>query len=617
MAYSKTNWVNGTTPLNDKNMNKIENELENLDTNMNKKANSADVYNKTEIDTKLDTKANTTDISKIKEEQTTQNENISKNADEITALQTENSRLKGITNAMPKVTGEDTSLTLSNTANSPFNNITLKGNTSQQKYSGKNQLQFINELKFISDGITSTVTKNGYQIKFDGTTKSSAIVNQDKNIQLPQTGTYYLVCQIVSGSFSSNNFTFGVNFGRDNAVTFNQKENKGIVKINATKTLGYIPLFSPVGTTFDNLVINMQVISKNELDLNFEPYVGGTASPNPDYPQDIKVVTGNNQIIVSGKNLLPPDNNTSTTINGVTFTRNSDGSVLVNGTATANAQYITSKNFMLEDGKTYILSGCPNGGSTSTYMLNINQYYNNTSHVLNNIGYNQKFTYVLDSKNSNSIYIYIVSGTKCDNLLFKPMVSINGGDYEPYVGRQDFPISLGSLELCKIGEYKDYIFKENNKWYKHKVIGKIVFDGTRTGWGFGTAGLENMNVANINIPSMLIQNFGLGFCNFFIRGTSKEINTLRFGANDSHLWFYVNATEFTNINDWKTWLSNNNITVYYVLSTPIEEEITDTTLISQLNELEKAVSYDDTTNISQTNANLPFIINAEAVKKLL
>lgn len=56
MAYTKTNWVNGTTPLNDKNMNKIENELENLDTNMNKKANSADVYTKTEIDTKLNKK---------------------------------------------------------------------------------------------------------------------------------------------------------------------------------------------------------------------------------------------------------------------------------------------------------------------------------------------------------------------------------------------------------------------------------------------------------------------------------------------------------------------------------------------------------------------------------
>lgn len=44
MAYTKTNWVNGTTPLNDKNMNKIENALENLDTNISK---STDEYSST------------------------------------------------------------------------------------------------------------------------------------------------------------------------------------------------------------------------------------------------------------------------------------------------------------------------------------------------------------------------------------------------------------------------------------------------------------------------------------------------------------------------------------------------------------------------------------------
>lgn len=35
MAYSKTTWVNGQTPINDTNLNKIENELEALDTGLN------------------------------------------------------------------------------------------------------------------------------------------------------------------------------------------------------------------------------------------------------------------------------------------------------------------------------------------------------------------------------------------------------------------------------------------------------------------------------------------------------------------------------------------------------------------------------------------------------
>ena len=44
-------------------------------------------------------------------------------------------------------------------------------------------------------------------------------------------------------------------------------------------------------------------------------------------------------------------------------------------------------------------------------------------------------------------------------------------------------------------------------------------------------------------------------------------------------------------------------------------QITDTTLIGQLDAMNNAVSYDTQTNISQTNANLPFIISASALKK--
>ena len=72
----------------------------------------------------------------------------------------------------------------------------------------------------------------------------------------------------------------------------------------------------------------------------------------------------------------------------------------------------------------------------------------------------------------------------------------------------------------------------------------------------------------------------------------------------------------TSLENLKAWLSANKPTIYYARISPIDIEITDTTLITQLDALEQAVSYDDTTNISQTNANLPFYINAEAFKKI-
>ena len=436
-----------------------------------------------------------------------------------------------------------------------------------------------------------------------------------------KTGTSGLVDTYTITYTNGNTTTFTVTNGEDaNTTEITNLKNENAYLQNVVKQA-----FTEKTASGTELTIDNTIEARMEMKLNGNTSQNG--EPTPATPQDIEVVTGNNKIIVSGKNLLPPDNNTSTTINGVTFTRNSDGSVLVNGTATANAQYITSKNFMLEDGKTYILSGCPNGGSTSTYMLNINQYYNNTSHVLNNIGYNQKFTYVLDSKNSNSIYIYIVSGTKCDNLLFKPMVSINGGDYEPYVGRQDFPISLGSLELCKIGDYQDYFYKKDNKWYKHKAINKNTLNGNEK-WHFGNTKTNYTNLFtssfqnDIKMPANNnINSNTLIYCDKFSNNTNASqqwVNDTMSSVtinNGKNITFNIPNSIATTTDEFKTYLISNNITLYYVLATPIEEEIIDTTLITQLDEISQALSKKGTTIISQSNDDLPFNLDVIALTK--
>lgn len=78
----------------------------------------------------------------------------------------------------------------------------------------------------------------------------------------------------------------------------------------------------------------------------------------------------------------------------------------------------------------------------------------------------------------------------------------------------------------------------------------------------------------------------------------------------------IKDTRYTIARDIQTWLSTHNTTLYYVLNTPTTTEITDTTLIEQLDNLEKAYSYDTQTNISQTNQDKPFIISYEAILSL-
>ena len=69
------------------------------------------------------------------------------------------------------------------------------------------------------------------------------------------------------------------------------------------------------------------------------------------------------------------------------------------------------------------------------------------------------------------------------------------------------------------------------------------------------------------------------------------------------------------LENFKTWLSTHNTEVYYPLATPTTTEITDSTLISQLEALNGAKSYNPQTNISQENNDNASILNASALSE--
>jgi hypothetical protein len=74
-------------------------------------------------------------------------------------------------------------------------------------------------------------------------------------------------------------------------------------------------------------------------------------------------------------------------------------------------------------------------------------------------------------------------------------------------------------------------------------------------------------------------------------------------------------TEIT-LDQFKTFISSNNIIAYYVLATPQYILLNDT-LQSQLTEIYNWVkAYQEQTNISQVNNDLPFVIKASAVRDM-
>lgn len=121
------------------------------------------------------------------------------------------------------------------------------------------------------------------------------------------------------------------------------------------------------------------------------------------------------------------------TVNGVTFTVNADGTITVNGTASAITQISVNDTNRFTNLGSYILSGCPSGGGNTTFDLRTDSNVDESSDKIdtgNGIAF---------SKSTNSgtrIIITIRSGYVANNLVFRPMIrlaSIKDNTYVPYI----------------------------------------------------------------------------------------------------------------------------------------------------------------------------------------
>ena len=73
------------------------------------------------------------------------------------------------------------------------------------------------------------------------------------------------------------------------------------------------------------------------------------------------------------------------------------------------------------------------------------------------------------------------------------------------MSNQYYPYGVTPIELCKIGDYQDYIYKDSDKWYKHGVIGKVVLDGSET-WANLEAGMTVKRTYTRLLPDPMTAN---------------------------------------------------------------------------------------------------------------
>lgn len=141
------------------------------------------------------------------------------------------------------------------------------------------------------------------------------------------------------------------------------------------------------------------------------------------------------------KNKIFVDRINTTNANGVTYTINNDGTITANGTPSGTSpSYVVAATL---DGSTYknfaefcngdnVLSGCPSGGSSSTYRM----YITGTGYTREDFGTGVELTDT--SVSPLYLILYIYNGYTADNLTFKPMICNKSAwdisqKYVPYV----------------------------------------------------------------------------------------------------------------------------------------------------------------------------------------
>lgn len=212
-------------------------------------------------------------------------------------------------------------------------------------------------------------------------------------------------------------------------------------------------------------------------------------TPSPDNPSEIQsvgdLITDTESeyyhkykipITVAGKNLLPyPYIFTTKTIKGVTFTDNGDGSITVNGTATANATfYLVGKqdNYTLDKcglkiGDRYTISKILISGDSIANVYFTANYYNTSDSMKQGAlaSSNNTATSTIKSDfKSWGIYLLVAKGKTVNNTTIKFQLEKGSSatDYEPYIKPITQNIYLDE-PLRKVGDYADYIDFKNQK----------------------------------------------------------------------------------------------------------------------------------------------------------
>ena len=518
-----------------------------------------------------------------------------------------------------KRSASGTSLTLNDTVKYPINKLTIDGVCEQKTTTGKNKLPYTNDINETINSTKIIGIKGTYTIQ---TTPTAAVyqtyVNLVENYTIKSGDYLHIMNDVASSSIVFNLRT------TDNTIL-----SPSLSSINRIfdlsnyvgKTIKDIRFF--ITTDYDGTKITLSpMIVNSSIATGWEQFTFGT-SPNPNYPQNISVLTGDIKLTSCRKNLVNPTTATFTR-NGVTFTKNDDGTYTLNGTSTQsfdnniisiqNKINVDKNNFYKLSLKAF--SGTCSGGNLSS---NVNLIINNNS-TWNWLSTNNVAKQPTDNGYIGFVNLYVIKNITFNDYRIGIQLEVvensssPSTDYEPYQG-SSLNITIPENEFVgKLDDtYKDtlnVVYKDDGHYHLilNKMIGKVTLDDsddeiwtvqlTKTSgknrFRLDASKFNMKTVSKINEIGKIISTC---FLPVSVERTWFNYNGIAVDTS-KYIFIYSEETSNLSLTDFKSWLLTHNTEVCYALETPYEID---------LGIVDTLLSYDEITNIFSDSDLYPVI----------
>lgn len=451
-----------------------------------------------------------------------------------------------------------------------------------------------------------------FNVTVDGA--SEQVVTTGKNLYDGVNQGYYLNNGVKLCGYTEADSGFAINVSQYSQLTVSTQSIQERYRVGCVDSLptgggtSVVPVFNGVNkdgtndsitvdtTDYNYLIINATNLSVIQVEegsvaTSYEPYTGGQPSPSPDYPQEITTLTFD-KITRCGKNLYNYEDMSSMS-DGVEVDDEGWMTFTFDNTQGSNIGYLNyfTKKLNLKTNQEYNVF-LEIKEVTGTGTLNAVSFYNSSDpSVVNNQGqFINSFSYPFASVEGGKTYNKIVttrgsfentvvslrtfasfavgqSGSVTFRLSLLENTSVTSQNfiYEPYQG-QSYDIDLQGNEMVELpnGVKDDLVVDKYGNVSLIKNVGKKILNGSED-WMLNTNYTTSAMLVVQYLENDMLLNSRI-VSDKFTYNAVNEIDTIKAAAQ--FVLISLDIKKFATVDDFKTWLSTHNTTVYYQLANP-------------------------------------------------